>query len=114
MGDNDITSGVSVQVRRSSLEGLLGHAASAARIIGHSDVLTAEPLADHIDAIVHELTELLGEPHLIAAPVPSTRSTFALDVAPDAVPEQVEPDAPAASRTISIAIVPYRATGGAS
>ena len=32
----------------------------------------------------------------------------------DAVPEHVAPDAPTASRTIAIAIVPYRATGGAS
>jgi hypothetical protein len=42
------------------------------------------------------------------------RSTFALDVAPDAVPQHVAPDASAASCTISIAIVPYRAAGGAS
>jgi hypothetical protein len=87
-----------------TLEKLLAHATSAARIVGHNDALAIGPLADHVDAIVHELSELLGNPHLVAAPVPSARSTFALDVTPDAVPEHVAPDAPAASRTISIAI----------
>ena len=58
------------------LETLLKHAASAARIVGHSDALAAGPLADHVDAIVHELSELLGNPHLIAAPVPSARPSY--------------------------------------
>jgi hypothetical protein len=89
---------------RSTLEKLLNHAESAAHLVGHLDTPAIEPLADHIDAIVHELSELLGNPHLVAAPVPSARSTFALDVTPDAVPERVAPDAPAASRRISIAI----------
>jgi hypothetical protein len=88
-------------IERTTLEKLLAHATSAARIVGHLDgAIAAGPLADHVDAIVHELTELLGNPHLIDAPAPSARSTFALDVTPDAV----APDAPAASRTISIAI----------
>jgi hypothetical protein len=61
-------------------------------------------VGDHLDAIVHGPTELLGDPHLIAVPAPvqSARSTFALDA--DAVPEHVEPDASAATRTITIAI----------
>jgi hypothetical protein len=101
--DND-SNNDNLTLDRAILEKLLAHAAAAARIVGHSDDLTAEPLADHVDAIVHELSELLGEPHLIAAPVPSARSAFALDVTPDAVPEAVAPDAPTASRTISIAI----------
>jgi hypothetical protein len=66
---------------KSILEKLFGHAAAAARIIGHlDDTIAVGPLADHVDAIVHELSELLGEPHLIAAPVPSARSTFGADV----------------------------------
>jgi hypothetical protein len=95
---------VELTLDRSILVDVLAHATSAARIVGHLDAPAIEPLADHIDAIVHELSELLGNPHLITAPVPSARPTFALDVTPDAVPEHVAPDAPAASRTISIAI----------
>jgi hypothetical protein len=96
-----------------TLRTLLNHAASAAHLVGHlDDDIASGPLGDHLDAIVHKLTELLGDPHTLAAPVSSTRSTFALDV--DAVPEHVEPDASSASRTIAIAIVPYRAAGGAS
>ena len=95
-----------------TLRTLLNHAASAAHLVGHlDDAIAAGPLGDHVDAIVHKLTELLGDPHTLAAPVQSTCSTLVLDV--DAVPEHVEPDASAASRTISIAIVAYRA-GGAS
>jgi hypothetical protein len=92
-------------LHRATLEKLLAHATSAARIVGHSDdTIAADQLGEHVDAIVHELSELLGNPHPIADPVPSARSTFALDVAPNAVPEHVAPDASAASRTISIAI----------
>jgi len=58
----------------------------------HDDV-PGGPLADPIDAIGHGLTESLGDAHLIATPVPSARSTFALDV----VPELVAPEAPTAS-----------------
>jgi hypothetical protein len=63
-------------IDRATLEKLLRHATSAARIVGHSDALTAGPLVDHVDAIVHELSELLGNPHLIAAPVPSARPSY--------------------------------------
>jgi len=67
----------------------------------HDDVLANGPLADHGDTIAHELGELLDNPHLIAAQVPSARSTFAPDVvALDGVPEFVALDAPTASRTL--------------
>jgi hypothetical protein len=39
--------------------------------VGHSNALAAGPLADHVDAIVHELSELLGNVHLLVASVPS-------------------------------------------
>ena len=54
---------------KSTLEKLLNHAAEAAQLVGHLDnVIAAGPLGDHIDAIVHGLTELLGDPHTFAAP----------------------------------------------
>ena len=87
-------------IDRATLERLRAHAASASRLIGHIDALATGPLADHVDTIAYELGELLGNPHLIAVPVPSARSTFALDVAFDGVPELVAPDAPTASRTL--------------
>jgi hypothetical protein len=91
------------------LETILIHATSASRLAGcindASDrAIVIDTIAASIDEIVRTLAGLLGNPHPMAAPVPSARSTFALDVAPDAVPEHVAPDAPAASRTISIAI----------
>ena len=89
-----------ITLDRATLERLRAHAVAAARLIGHIDALANGPLADHVDTIAHELGELLGNPHLIAAPVPSARSTFALDVALDGVPELVAPDAPTASRTL--------------
>ena len=63
---------------RAILETLLKHAMSAARLVGSIDdgALAIGPLADDIDAIVHELSELLGNPHLIASPVPSARPTY--------------------------------------
>lgn len=90
-------------IPKATLEEFLNHAACAARIVGHLDGAIADgPLGDHVDELVHGLTELLGDPHMLAAPVQGARSTFALDV--DAVPEHAAPDAPAASCTISIAI----------
>jgi hypothetical protein len=54
---------------RSTLEKLLNHAASAAQLIGHLDeAIAAGSLGDHIDAIAHGLSELLGDPHPLAAP----------------------------------------------
>lgn len=47
---------------RSILTNLLHHAASAAHLIGHLDDAIADgPIAEHVDTIVHGLTELLGE-----------------------------------------------------
>jgi hypothetical protein len=89
-----------ITIDRATLERLRAHAASASSLIGHIDALATGPLADHVDTIAYELGELLGNPHLIAAPVPSARSTFALDVVLDGVPELVAPDAPTASRTL--------------
>lgn len=40
------------------------------------------PLADEIDAIAHELSELLGNPRLRVALGPSACSMFALEVVP--------------------------------
>jgi hypothetical protein len=63
-----LTSGSQLSLDRSTLEKLLNHAASAARLVGHiDDDIAADPLGDHVDAIVHGLTELLGDPHALAA-----------------------------------------------
>jgi hypothetical protein len=52
-----------VTIERTTLVAMLGHASSAARIVGHlDDARAAGPLADHVDALVHELSELLGAP----------------------------------------------------
>jgi len=47
-----------------ALSSLLAHAASAARFIGQLDAddTRIAVLGDHVDAVVHGLTELLGEP----------------------------------------------------
>ena len=91
------------------LETILIHATSASRLGGcindASDrAIVIDTITASIDEIARALSKLLDNPQPIAAPVPSARSTFALDVNPDAVPVHVAPDAPAASRTISIAI----------
>jgi hypothetical protein len=65
---------------RSALEKLLMHAASAARIAGSIDDVAIGPLADEIDAIAYELSELLGNPDLIDEPMRSTCPTFAPNV----------------------------------
>jgi hypothetical protein len=58
-----------LSIDRNALESLLAHAASAAHLVGHLDSpIAAGPLAEHIDAIVHALTELLGNPHAHADP----------------------------------------------
>lgn len=67
-------------VNRDTLEELLQHAAVAARIVGHLDGgrldAAVGPLGDHIDAIAHELGELLGDPRFVNA---HERSTDAAD-----------------------------------
>src|SRR5215216_6010404 len=81
------------------LENLFTHAASAARRVGSIDdrvdgTLGVGPLADHIDAIVHELSELLGKPHPIAACVPGACGAFASTVVTrgDVVPQNHVPE----------------------
>ena len=71
-------------IERLVLEMLLKRAMSASRRIrciedGVHGPLDVDLLADDIDAIVHELTESLGNPHLIAASVPGACSTFGAD-----------------------------------
>jgi hypothetical protein len=74
----------SIPIPEPILVDLLAHAASAARIVGHlDDSIAVGPLADHVDAIVHELSELLGNPHVIAAPVPSTQASRTISITID-------------------------------
>jgi hypothetical protein len=81
---NPGTSQTRLTIDPAILETILERAMSAARLVGYIDEPAVdtfvELLADDIDEIVHIVTELLGNPHLIAAPVPSARSTFAPDV----------------------------------
>jgi hypothetical protein len=52
---------------------LLAHASSAARIVGHledSDDSNLEQLSDHVDALVHGLSELFGEHRPTTKPAP--------------------------------------------
>lgn len=63
-----------MQVRIDSevLDSLLAHAAFAARLVGHLDESTQpaliRQLGDRVDAVVHGLTELLGDPRALAEP----------------------------------------------
>jgi hypothetical protein len=55
------------------LQKLLKHATEAARLVGSLDArvvsaILVTALAEDVDAVVHELSELLGNLHLIAAP----------------------------------------------
>ena len=73
-----------ITLDRGILEAVLERAESAARLVSYiddrgKDAFAVHPLADEIDAIVHELTELLGNPHLIAASVSDACSTFGAD-----------------------------------
>jgi hypothetical protein len=60
-------------------------AVAAALIVGHMDDGDGlvGPLADHVDAIVHDMSEVLGDPRLIAATdgrlAPRAASTVALE-----------------------------------
>jgi hypothetical protein len=69
---------------RAILETILERATSAVRLVGYIDEPAVDSfvraLADNIDEIAHTVTELLGNPYLIAAPVPSARSRFVPDV----------------------------------
>jgi hypothetical protein len=79
-----------ITLDRAILEKLREHASSAAHFAGHIEgAIAVGPLADHVDEIVHTLSELLDKPQVIAAPVPSAcaTSTPAVDV-----PEHVSPE----------------------
>jgi hypothetical protein len=56
---------------RATLENLLHHAACAAQLVGHLDDCAGselvDPLGDHLDAVVHGLTEVLGDSSAFAA-----------------------------------------------
>ncbi|HWO22451.1 MAG TPA: hypothetical protein VNO30_27020 [Kofleriaceae bacterium] len=52
---------------------LLAHASAAARIVGHredSNDSNREQLSDHVDALVHGLSELFGDHRLTDKPAP--------------------------------------------
>jgi hypothetical protein len=61
-------------IDRIVLADILHHAAFAAHLVGHlndnahADLITE--ISDHVDAIVHALTELLGNPHALAVAAP--------------------------------------------
>jgi len=88
------------------LEHLLERAATASRLVGHIDeragATLVGPLADSIDEIVHVLSELRGNPHVVVASVPSTCS-FAVDIAAhgDAGPQVVRPEVVALNVRVS-------------
>lgn len=72
-------------IDRAVLVGLLAHATSAARLVGHlDDAIAGGPLADHVDAMVHVLSELFGDPGagVIAASVHSAHSSLATEAVP--------------------------------
>jgi hypothetical protein len=78
----------SIPVPEPVLVGLLAHAASAARLVGHIDTIAVGPLADHIDAIVHEISELLGSPRGTAV----SASPFMLDLVTQDATQHAVPD----------------------
>jgi hypothetical protein len=59
-----------ITLEASILEKLLHHAAFAAHLVGHLDDHTQRDfvgeLGDHVDAVVHCLTEILGDPRALA------------------------------------------------
>ena len=76
-----------ITLDRSTLENLLNHAAIAAHLVGHLDDNPPPDLirrlGEHVDTVVHELTELLGEARTLAerdAAAPADH--IALDGAP--------------------------------
>jgi glycosyltransferase involved in cell wall biosynthesis len=72
-------------LERWTLEKLLDHAASAARLVGHIDEdvpgIVVGPLADHIDAMVHDLSEMLGMPRLIGGSATGDRAVLVTEAA---------------------------------
>ena len=61
---------MTLTVDRATVENLRHHAAFAAHLIGHLDDDAHRELirqiGDRVDTIVHELTELLGDPDAVA------------------------------------------------
>jgi hypothetical protein len=80
------TDGDRLTVARSVLADLHHHAAFAAHLIGHLDDDAHRELirqiGDRVDTIVHELTELLGDPGALAAPDAAPDDRGARDGAP--------------------------------
>jgi hypothetical protein len=82
------TLGVAMQftLGRAILETLLEQAMSAARLVGSIDddgrTLAVGPLGDEIDALAHDLSELLGNPYLRVSIGPSDCSDFSIQVGP--------------------------------
>src|SRR5215207_9009996 len=78
----------SLQVPRPVLVDLLVHAWSAARVVGHlgdaDGSQAVAPLSDHVDAIVHGLSELLGGQRRTAGPVPAGETAMAVVAASEA------------------------------
>ena len=74
-----------------TLKNVLHHAASAARIASRVDGnFEIEPLADHVDAIVHLVSELLGTPQALAASVSSAAAPSETVVRGDAHGSRLE------------------------
>jgi hypothetical protein len=73
----------SVNVPKLVLVDLLASASSAARIVGHldncDDSTTLEQLSNHVDALVHGLSELLGEQRLTTKPAPDDEEPDVVD-----------------------------------
>lgn len=61
-----------ISVDVATLEGILYHAAFAAHLVGHLDdkahAELVSQIGDRVDAIVHGLTEILGDPSALAPP----------------------------------------------
>ncbi len=84
-------------VDRAILEMLHKRAASVAY---RASYIADAELADEVDAIAHELSELLGDPHLRVGAIPDARPWFeADDVTRGGSAAFVKPEAPAASCT---------------
>lgn len=68
MSDNRV---MKLILDRTTLENLLHHAARAAQLVGHLDDCAGpelvDPLGDHLDAVVHGLTEVLSGSRAFAA-----------------------------------------------
>ena len=75
---------------RAILEQLRERAATASQLVGHMDeragATHVESLADSIDEIVHVLSELLGNPHVVVSDVPGVPCAAPAALATEATP----------------------------